>query len=171
MPKQTWSEQDEETLARLWIQTDPWLSSREIGRQMRRNKNQIIGKAARLGLPLKKKPRKKLASRSVALVPRPPAKPKKPQRWIEKRVKKGPAPVPVPVPGGLHIMELNDHHCRSIIGHGLDGLARYCGAQVAERPVRYRGVLVTDAAGNHLTKPIAWCEGHAAIYLNPHDRS
>lgn len=130
---------------------------------MGRNKNSIIGKAHRSGLPKKKRrPGENLLRQPRAKRARP-KKAQFPPRPLPK-----PIVLPSPIPGGLHILELGEHHCRSIVGHGADGLARYCGAPVTTRPLRYRGQIIVGPLGYPLQRNLAWCEGHAVAYLNEH---
>jgi hypothetical protein len=52
----TWSPERDAQLTALWMQTTPELSAAEIGRVMRLNKNQIVGRKHRLGLPNRETP-------------------------------------------------------------------------------------------------------------------
>lgn len=122
------------------ILTDKWStrSATEIGAMINKTRNAVIGKAARLGLPHKKK----TGGSMRVLLP----KKDRPARRSKVRLQVEAIPVPVPVDGGVHILDLVGHHCRAVIGRGSDGLARYCGA--------------------HKSKPHPYCAGHAALYYN-----
>jgi len=162
--KASWHPEQEQQLIDLWQRTDPPLTTRQIGAIMGMNKNKVIGKAHRLGMPSKK------------VAGNPGKKPyvRKPKSMKFPEVKRQPPKVPPkiePVPGGVHITDLKDHHCRSIIGTGPDGLAVYCGANVAIREQRSRGVIVRNVKSEIVPRALAWCEGHAVVYLNEERRS
>jgi hypothetical protein len=70
------------------------------------------------------------------------------------------------VEGGVHILDLAQHHCRGIVGRGPDGLVRYCGAHVAMRPKRWRGTIMIGSDGLPMEKALSWCEEHASVYFN-----
>lgn len=143
----TWNEQDIVTLARYLADG---LSASEIGALMNISRNAVIGKVHRTkGMAFEqKKPG------------RHPAK-KKPSPIREKKVAQvqptlAPEPPPVGPEGGVHIMDLEHHHCRAVTGQGDDGLARFCGAP-KEGFVRTR-------AGSSV--PSAYCTRHGDLYYN-----
>ena len=117
-----WTDEAIKVLERLW-ETFP---AKEIGALVGKTKNAVIGKANRLGLPMKKsKPRMKQA-RDIA----PKAKRRTPFRKELIRIAPMVIEPPVPIDGGLHIMNLESHSCREVVGYGYpDLLARYCGHQ------------------------------------------
>ena len=55
-PKSKYSNKFLEQLRALWAQTDPQLSTAQIGVRLRVNKNKVIGLAARLNLPRRRSP-------------------------------------------------------------------------------------------------------------------
>ena len=158
----SWAEYQDEILRQEWLNK----SATEIGLLVHKTRNAVIGRAHRMGLPYKKKPNAKgrgEVERPVVPVPK--------QTHAKRSRERGPTkpkadPIILPVPGGIHILDLKDTHCRSIIGHGEDGLARYCGASVAERPKRWRGAPVFNAQGEPIYERLAWCPGHCAIFFS-----
>lgn len=119
MPRQIeWSADHEQTLRELWSTHTASI----LGGILGKSKNAVIGKAARMGLTKGSSSSRPVHSRSRPARVRPP----------RVAALKPPVPEPVvyvpPVDGGLHILELRHHHCREVIGHGSDQLARYCGA-------------------------------------------
>lgn len=112
-----WNEVNEELLRNAWTNGK---TASEIAVELHCTRNMVIGKKHRLGLERRIRTGDKVArprqrSRAMASSPRLAA--------LLKPIEK-----PIPVPGGVHIMDLQHHHCRAIVGHGEDGLARYCGA-------------------------------------------
>lgn len=160
-----WTDPEDQELERLWVQETPYLTTTRIGEIMGKSKNKVVGRAHRLGLPKRKNtpPRKRLA---IAQPERP-----KPIRALVPRAAprlKRNAPIePVNGGQGVCILEAGPDQCRGIVGHGPAGLARYCGAPVAMRPVRHRGQIVVGPDGSTKLRPLAWCEGHASRYLDP----
>ena len=171
MPRKgLWHPAHEEQLSVLWMQANPALSARQIGEKMGMSKNQIIGKARRLGLPFKRtesvrgkmsRARTGAPNKQVVVLPKMAAL---------SKAKKPVDLTPQSVPGGLHILELKDHHCRNIIGEGPDGLARYCGAQVAMRPKLFKGQPVIGHDGRPEERALSWCEAHAYVNFQPSKR-
>lgn len=96
-----------------------------------KTRNAVIGMIHRMGL---RKTRESRAQRGAK-----PAAPKTAQSRVSNNHVGGralrPAPVCAPVApsepppvGGVGFLDLQPHHCRSIIGRGADGLAVFCGA-------------------------------------------
>jgi len=114
-----WTEQEDQVLVRLWETT----AAKEIGALVGKTKNAVIGKANRLGLPHKKAAPKMKQHREPTQ--------KRPSRARMPVIRKQPMAIVPEAPvngGGLHIMELKQHHCREVVGYGYpDLLARYCG--------------------------------------------
>src|SRR5262245_15692870 len=108
-----WNSERVEKLKQLW---NEGISARKVADVLHCNRNAVIGKAHRLELPPRKLP----------------AKPKpRPEKIVEKvvMVKK---PIVEPskdtiTASSVPFMELQDHHCRFIVGEGDDKLAIYCG--------------------------------------------
>lgn len=158
-----WNPEDMATLERLWLER----SASQIGALLKMTRNMVIGKARRMKLPAKlpgygggkKGPRAKSSrGRAEALDrsdgERSPLKgsiPGSKDDWNEVGVAPGPREA---VPnGGLHIIELEHHHCRYIVGQCADGSARYCGQQKsAWRHPRSRVVM-----------PVSYCKTHADL--------
>ena len=118
-----WAETEIKTLERLW----ETLPAKEIGALVGKTKNAVIGKANRLGLPMKKSKPGMRQARDITVKPKRVRAPSPPRR---EPIRIAPMVIepPVPVDGGLHIMQLESHHCREITGYGYpDLLARYCG--------------------------------------------
>ena len=144
-----WNDEQVGLLKDLW---NDGFSARQIGARVGKTKNAVIGKARREGL----QPKRPAYPRGAAE--------RKPR---VRKIKLKPAKVLViepvaepPVEGGVPIWDLKDHHCRSIVGHGADGLARYCGAGTV---VRVR----TQRDGRVTHETASWCAAHAAIYFSP----
>lgn len=150
-----WTQYDIDQLSYLW-QTH---SAGAIGAILMKTRNAVIGKAHRLGLSPKGQGRPRIhigrsASRSRL-------EPKKLQKSVPVVVTE---PVFAPVPGGVHIMDLAYEHCRAVIGHGEDGLARYCGAQRSQRARTHMGQPVMDLNGESLYEISSYCSHHSALY-------
>lgn len=153
-----WTEEKVNLLKELWV-TD--ISARAIGDEVRMSKNSVIGKANRLGLPPKRpstvgRPRRK--RRATPFRPKAIGKPPKPEPQPVRR--------PEPTAGGISLLDLQEHHCRAIVGVGADNLARYCGAEKTEGPVIYRGNYVYGVDGQVVMARRSYCAGHCQIYYN-----
>ena len=118
MPGTRWEPANEIEVARLWLAGE--MSAAEIGAEMNMTRNMIIGKARRLGLPTK----------AVGA----PGRPRGSRDRVPRTVSCRPSGAIPPqeeaiLAEDIGLMELESHHCRYIVGHGDDGLARYCGQQ------------------------------------------
>ena len=143
MASRLWTSEEDAILVRLWP-TDP---ARNIGALMGKTKNAIIGRAGRLGLENKRARAGQMQARAPHSRRRATPQPEKREPTL-KRVPPMVIAPPEPVPGGLHIMQLEPHHCREVIGRGTpDLLPRYCGAP--------------KQAGS------SFCAGHHAINYQP----
>ncbi len=144
----SWTKEDDEILARLWCSGIP--ASKIVDTFPGRTKNAIIGRVHRLRLD-------RIVSDTGGPRIRARPKSKRSHPFIPKAPIVVPEPKPAPLPtkvsdtpeGGIAFMALRSHHCRSIIdSHGApDGLALYCGGQVAEGR--------------------SFCPYHASIYYRP----
>lgn len=159
----SWSPQEIDLLAQLW----PTHSGTQLGSLMGKTRNAIIGKAHRIGLPPKKKgvwPRTMMTTRSAHETAKAAVKPKKPKIATVK----APTPIAPPLPpvdGGVHIMDLQPHHCRAIVAHGSDGLARYCGAPRSSRLRTRLGKPVVGLDGLEQYERTSYCASHTAIFF------
>lgn len=146
-----WVQEDIELLKTLWEEDK--LSASQIGRELRMTRNAIIGKANRLGLTRKSKagkagrPQRAASSRII-----------KHSGFIMRTLQPKPAPIAPPSGDGIHIADLEQHHCRAITGTGEDGLARYCG-----KTKRYAD---SFTPGESIYRG-SFCEFHANIYYQP----
>jgi hypothetical protein len=151
-----WAYEDIELLKTLWEEDK--LSTAEIGHELKMSKNAVIGKAHRLGLT-----RKSNAPRAHGQ-----PKPRGPRVRTAPRVQVNgfimrtlpPKAVPLASPSGdgIHITDLEQHHCRAITGTGADGLARYCG-----ETKRYAD---SFSPGESIYRG-SFCEFHARAYYQP----
>lgn len=154
-----WTEEKINKLKELW---PTGVAARAIGVEINMSKNAVIGKAHRLGLEKRvKSPQQRSAAAKEGIRNR-----KEKQAPAPKALPPTPPPPPpvVPITGGVPLMGLENHHCRAVIGHGLDGLARFCGATK-----RYR----MDEWGRYKTTPSgepmfhgSFCPGHAAVFYD-----
>lgn len=140
----------EARLRELWGTT---LSAREIGKEFDMSRNAIIGKARRLKLAHRAptgaeriKGGRKTKRKRIAKVPVREMRAFFGGRLLVEKVQP-------PVTTGISIMELENHHCREIVGRGPDQLARYCGHPKLETGTRIGG-RVFDSA---------YCLGHALV--------
>jgi len=144
MTQVQWTKVEDAELQRLWL---VGISCSAIADKIGggRNKNSIIGRAKRLGLPVKRKS-----------APR--TKPRKKPAWHNKPSLPPPSRIlgPPSVEKGVHILDLEPHHCRAVIGRGPDTFAVYCGNERERKTVRIGGE--SEWRG-------AWCEFHRSIYF------
>jgi GcrA cell cycle regulator len=140
MPDFVW---DEGNLLRLKVLWDEGLSGSRIGEILGISRCAVLGKIHRLNLPKRKSqlfPSETRVRRVRAFV----RATKKLETVLVVAEPYAPSP-------GIGIMELESRHCHAIIGEGSDGLALYCGQQVAGR--------------------VSYCAHHASIFYNPVRRS
>lgn len=115
----------------------------------------VIGKKHRLKLRRKDEPVRRRIRASVV----------QRARAIKAKSAPRPAPEPIakpgPVPGGIHILELESHHCRAVLGYGPDGFARHCGAPK-------EGLFL--AAGGQVVQS-AFCHNHGTQFYQRANRN
>jgi GcrA cell cycle regulator len=136
-----WPKEQESILAEMW---NNGCSTGEIGMAIGRNRNAVIGKAHRLGLPK----HAHTSRRELMDTPRvkrvqyiKPPQVDKPLTFLE--------PPPAILPSsGVAFMDIKDNQCHAVLGRDKTGqrLARYCGHPVEE-----------DSA---------YCPGHSALFFN-----
>ena len=157
MGQAAWTNQRIEILKALWEEGQ--LSASQIGQELKMSRNAVIGKAHRLGLAGKKPPSSGGRRRNGRARGR--AAPQvQVNGFIMRTLKPKPIPIAPPTGDGIHIADLEQHHCRAIISTGDDGLARYCGEQK-----RYADVPFSPNG-----EPIyrgSFCEYHARAYFQP----
>ena len=149
-----------EAVGRFWnkervnILTANWTtqSAAEIALELGTTRNTVIGKAHRLKLA----PKRRRGRLPRARKPRTRTTPR--SRPTGPLVAPEPIPAPSPIEGGVHILSLEGHHCRAIVGSGSDGLAVYCGAQ--------KEGLIRTRAGRMLS---SYCLDHGNQYYNRPD--
>lgn len=124
-----WNEERVNILTANW----PTMSGGDIALMLGTTRNTVIGKAHRLKLaPKRRAPTPGVDKRARLDGLR--AKRRREQRKASPAaISAPPEPIPPPQPTeyGLSIFQLQEHHCREIVGSGEDGLARYCGAPKA----------------------------------------
>lgn len=125
------------------------LSASEIAAKMDApSRNAVIGKLSRLGI-------KSLAGERKS----PSQRPKRHRRttnttWPFAPVAVTPIEAPIKIEGGVSLLDLQSHHCRSVEGVGDDGIARYCGTTKAG--------MVKGLVGRAFESP--YCTEHSALY-------
>ena len=141
--KLIWTDEQKAILTKMWADG---YSATEIGSELGKTRNGIIGQAHRLGLP-------KHQSTSRKSLKETPRKPK--GAYVKSKI---PLPPRLVVPmtitsSGVSFMDAKDSQCHAIIGRDqktdsfLSGMVRYCGNPV---------------------KDGSWCcEGHYAQYYTP----
>lgn len=113
---QKWHEEEDRLLTELW--RDESIPAATIGERLSRSKNSIVGRAHRLGLPMRKtgpyagRPRRLKRMDSKPIVVSPPAVPEPSKPWE---------------PIGIPLLEAEAYHCRAIVGKDERGLALFCG--------------------------------------------
>ncbi len=124
-----WSERDMSHLVKRW---EEGATSREIGHELGRSRNSILGAANRIGLS-----KHVLVSRkALRETPRKPFRPPSPPRVIMPRSKTPKPPRDVEqityTSSGIPFLEVTNSQCRAVMGRDSDGfkLVRFCGAPV-----------------------------------------
>jgi GcrA cell cycle regulator len=163
-PTRRWEPAEDASLSELWLANQ--LSASAIGERIGRTRNAVIGRAARIGLPLRVPPTVIRSARS-ALPPRPPPlnhdrDPVPLLRRIKMRrgfdlvqrpkERKPPTPEtapPEPWPGpAVPFLEAEAYQCRAIVSNP-DEPAACCGARI---PVG---------------QPFSFCPYHLGLYTTP----
>lgn len=145
---------DDELIKKLKGLREQKLSAGEIAKEMGITRNAVIGKLARLGLMKNGTVKVAIPKETIAVAKQPRA----PNRTIVFDPPPPPvvAPRPLPVtpitPTAIHILDLQDHHCRAVLdGRAADGLSLYCGAP--------------KAGGS------SYCATHLGLYYQPKETS
>jgi hypothetical protein len=129
-----WTEEEINILTEMWGNN---CETQEIALALGRNRNSIIGKAHRLGLPEHVfTTNKRMKTQQTK------------KEWAKPRL---PPIIPEPIPtikpsSGVAFMDIGYNQCRAVIGRDADTfkLARFCG---------------------HPTRDgVSWCPGHLASY-------
>ena len=68
------------------------------------------------------------------------------------------------IPGGISLFDLQSHHCRAIIGHGDDSIARFCGAQKSQKLRTMNGQPILKDGGDPVFDTVSFCAFHAKEY-------
>jgi hypothetical protein len=141
-------------LKRLW-EEENWTGG-QIAKELGFTRCAIMGKVRRLGLARRNDtspvPRVKQARRPKT-IRRAPFAASTPKEAVV------PQPVPAPPPlveGGIHLFDLESHHCRAVIGTGPDHIARFCGQPVHSRYISSANRIIT----------VPYCGPHGDIYYN-----
>lgn len=158
-----WSDENVTILRRLWWDH----SSREIADILSCDftRNAVIGKARRLGLPMKQPPRFEGPRPKPEPKPKPTPMPTVKRKWrapTMAQLQDGPPSLPqlpepkpfafTPQSEPVTIMELRGHHCRWPVGEPGTPEFRYCGAPRADMDQPRR----------------PYCAEHEAIAYNKH---
>ena len=159
-PRKTvfWTQAETAHFRELWANKDLSLSA--IGDILGKSRNAVAGKRYRLDLPHRQPSGPNGLSATTQRVRRAARRSNLPSpRQPKPKPELPPLPVVIdpPVQGGVHIADLEYHHCRFITHYGEDdGLARYCGAGRMPAYDRY-GRLFWQS----------WCAEHCNICLVP----
>lgn len=142
-----WSADDDALLTKLWSKN----SAKVIGDKMDRSRNGIIGRAHRLGLAAKAKPRPR-AERKKIIPQKALVQDEKPPvvRSLERIPPQYVPPTQIWTGEGVPLLEATHGQCRAILGSSNDlrGLAIYCGAPVVEG------------------QSFSFCEKHLALFIS-----
>lgn len=116
-----WNEERVNILTANWLT----MSGSQIAGILGVTRSTVIGKAHRLKLAPKRRKGRVPAPRKRRTRTTP--------RSLPVAISVPPEPIPPPqrTEAGLSILQLQESHCREIVGSGEDGLARYCGAPKA----------------------------------------
>lgn len=142
-----WNEGRVNWLKSLWAQG---LSITQIALEMAVTRNKVIGKAHRLKLPTRR-PKGRRVRGGASGPRRAPSTAFRPSLPPHARPEPIVVPPSKPVEDGVGLLDLEQHHCRAIVGNGPDGLARFCGA---------------PKSGNVMGHKSSYCPEHASRYYN-----
>jgi GcrA cell cycle regulator len=138
-----WTEEHKNVLREMWGRGIPAI---DIGFEIGRSKNAVLGMAHRLGLPKHAYTMKQKKPREVARKPVP----------IKVKAKEALPPQDVPpivfTSSGVSFLEVRDSQCHAIIGRDDDrfSLVRYC--------------------GNPVKGDESYCPFHCSVFFNPRVR-